>query len=250
MLTRQHILHTLRQAFEPQAYAHAMWEAGAASWGRVDEWSDIDLQFDVEDDHVAEAVALLEGTINQLSGIELKYEVAQAGHGHFQAFYRLQDTSPFLLLDVVVMKHSHPDKFLEREIHGDAVVHFDKSGVVQSPPFDEAAWQAKLQAYRAALCTRFDLFQVFTLKEIHRNHPAEAMVYYQGGTLRPLIELLGMRYRPTRYNFHTRYVYDEFPPEVVSRLEALFFVRDMDDLHIKHAAAGEWFHQINGEMPA
>ena len=48
-LTRSAILTTLRQALEPLPYVHAMWEGGAAAFGRVDEWSDIDLQVDADD---------------------------------------------------------------------------------------------------------------------------------------------------------------------------------------------------------
>ena len=45
-LTRAEILVTLRAALEPLPYTHALWEGGAAAFGRVDDWSDIDLQVD------------------------------------------------------------------------------------------------------------------------------------------------------------------------------------------------------------
>ena len=69
------------------------------------------------------------------------------------------------------------------------------------------------------------------------------MAYYQGQTLRPLVEALRIRYNPIRYNFYTRYVYYELPPEVVGQLEPLFFVADLDDLRAKRETAERWFHE-------
>jgi len=41
-VTRSSILSALRAALEPLPFVHAMWEGGAAAFGRVDEWSDGD----------------------------------------------------------------------------------------------------------------------------------------------------------------------------------------------------------------
>ncbi|MBF8284247.1 MAG: Nucleotidyltransferase protein, partial [Anaerolineales bacterium] len=41
-ITRSSILTALRAALEPLPYVHAIWEGGAAAFGRVDEWSDCD----------------------------------------------------------------------------------------------------------------------------------------------------------------------------------------------------------------
>ncbi|MBM2850070.1 MAG: hypothetical protein HW418_3012, partial [Anaerolineales bacterium] len=38
--TRSSILTTLRAALESLPYVHAIWESGAAAFGREDEWSD------------------------------------------------------------------------------------------------------------------------------------------------------------------------------------------------------------------
>jgi hypothetical protein len=44
-------------------------------------------------------------------------------------------------------------------------------------------------------------------KEIYRGNPLEALSNYHACTLTPLVEVLRMRYKPARYNFHTRYAY-------------------------------------------
>src|SRR5512140_622966 len=116
-LTRETILGALRRALEPQPHVHAMWEGGSEAFSRTDQWSDIDLQVDADDEKVGETLTTIEEVIAGLSPIQDRLEMP-GKTGYTQVFYRLRDTSPFLLLDLCVMKRSHPDKFLEPEIHG------------------------------------------------------------------------------------------------------------------------------------
>ena len=131
LLSRKEILAALKNKLEPLADVNAMWEGGAVCFDRFDEWSDIDLQFDVNDDFYDEALKIIMDTLEALGPIDLRYDLPQpTSHGHFQTFIRLKSTSPFLLLDMVVMKHSNEEKFLEKEIHNEPVVHFDKLGML------------------------------------------------------------------------------------------------------------------------
>jgi hypothetical protein len=245
LLLRQQILESMAQALQPLDYTCAMWEGGAASFDRVDEWSDIDLQIDVEDDHVSDTLEVVERTLLSLSPIDMKYELPQpAWHGHAQTFYRLQNASPFLLIDLVVMRHSSANKFLEPEIHGEPVVLFDKTGVTSGPHLDLQAHAGRMQERLAVLRTLFDLFQVFTLKELNRGNDVEALGFYQAYTLRPLVEALRIQNDPARHNFHTRYIQYDLPPEIAGRLKTLFFVKDAHDLRAKHLEAQEWFYRL------
>ncbi len=249
MLDRNQILTAIRAAIEPLPYALAMWEGGAPAFQRTDEWSDIDLQIVAEDERVDDIFPILETALLALSPIELKYEIPRpTWHGHAQAFYRLKEAGPYLLLDLVVIKRSAKEMFLTPEIHGQVVVHFDKAGVVQPPPLDWEAHRQGLRARLATLRTTFDLFQSLVWKETNRGNAIEAIAFYNGYTLRPLLELLGMRYRPARYNFGTRYVYYDFPPEVVRRLEALYFVPGPAELPLLQKQAGRWFRELAEEV--
>jgi len=238
-LQRDPILQAIRAAVEPLPFVHAMWEGGAAAFDRVDQWSDIDLQLDVDDDHVMETVQAVEGVLALLSPVELRYEIPQpTWHGHWQVFYRLRDAGPYLLIDLAILKHSSNMKFLEPEIHGQVRVHFDKSGVVQStPPLDQAALAEKRRERLEILRLMFPMFQSLTLKELHRGNTIEAVTFYQNYTLRPLIEVLRIRYAPNRYNFFARYVHYDLPAPVVQQLERLCFVADQEDLYRKRQEA-------------
>jgi len=246
LLTRQQILDALEGALKPLDFVHAMWQGGAAAFGRVDEWSDIDLQFDVDDDRVAETFSVIEDTLTRLSPIDFRNEIPQPSwHGHAQVFYRLRDASPYLMLDIVVIRHSNPNKFLEREIHGRAVVRFDKSGVIDPPPIDRDGFVVMLRDRLEALRRSFHVNRILTLKELNRGNSIEAFSFYQAFTIRPLVEVLRIQYAPFRHNFHTRYIHYDLPGDIVARLERLFFVPSAEDLRERHREAEEWFDEVS-----
>jgi GrpB-like predicted nucleotidyltransferase (UPF0157 family) len=240
---RADIVNMLRMALEPLEYAHAMWEGGAAGFGRVDAWSDVDLHVVVDDDRVAEAFAVAEQALTLLTPIDVKYELPQpTWHGHAQAFYRFRRASEFLLLDLVIMKQSDPNRFIHVPIHGLRRLVFDKTGVAEPPPFDDGAHLKQIENRLNTLRTTFPLFQSLTLKELNRGNDLEALGFYHSFTLRPLVEVLRIQHCAARYNFHSRYIHYDLPAEVVQQLRPMFFVASADELRAQHAAAGELFY--------
>lgn len=242
MLTRQEILGQLQAILQPLEYVLAMWEGGAAAFGRVDEWSDIDVQFAVADEHVEDTWTHIDQALLSLSPFTTRHRLPEpTWHGHSQVFYSLESASPFLMVDAVVIKQSNPNKFLETEIHGQQHVYFDKTKVIQAAPLDAAT---VITGHRRAVIesrTLFELFQPLTIKELNRGNWIEGFAFYQSWTLRPLLRALHALHAPFHTDFHTRYVYYDFPSDVVQRLEPLFFVHNGEDLRHKHAEAGQWF---------
>ena len=244
-ITRKDIITALVAALKPLDYAYALWEAGAAAFKRLDEWSDIDLYVVVEDEHVEETFQSMKEILLPLSDFDLTFRLPEPSwHGHAQVFWHLKDTSPFLFLDIVVMKKSSKDKFLQFAIHGKPLVHFDKIGVVKDEPIDKEIFLEKIKARLESLKITFPLFQVLTLKELKRGNDVEAMSYYISYTYRPLLEVLRIKYCPYHYSFFTTYIYYELPPEVVTRLEKLYFIADAEMLRKCQAEAEAWFWEV------
>jgi hypothetical protein len=242
-LTKTQIIEALCAALEPLEFTHALWEGGAAAFSRVDDWSDLDILVDVDDGRIEDTLQVIEDSLTKLSPIEIKYVVPQpTWHGHSQVFYRMQDTSKFLLIDIVVINHSNPNKFLQPELYGNPIVYFDKSGVVQSAPLSWQELTLKLKDRLEALKVSFDLFQILTIKELNRGNLIEALNFYHNFTLRPLVEVLRIPHQPTRHGFYTRYIYYDMPAEVLAKLESLFFIADGDDLWTKRQIAEDWFY--------
>jgi hypothetical protein len=240
-LDRETIITAIRTALEPLDTVNALWEGGAASFKRVDQWSDIDLMIDVADHAVAETVQVVEGVLATLSPLTARYELPQpTWHGHWQAFYQLEKVSPFLLIDLAIIKNSAKEKFIQPDIHGDKRIHFDKAQVLAAQPFPTQATITAIRARVAELRSLYPMFQTLTMKEINRANSIEAIAFYQAWTLRPLLEVLRMRYCPQRWGFATRYVHYDLPAEVVERLTPLYYVRDLAELREKHQQAGDW----------
>jgi predicted nucleotidyltransferase len=243
-MDRERIVGAIVEALETRDDVLAVWEAGSTAWGRADALSDVDLQVVVEDEAVGTAFDVVEATLARLGGIERRWEVPEpAWHGHSQRFYTLAGAPPWLFVDLVVMKRSADDFFLLPEQHGRARVLLDRAGLTAPPPFDAAALRERLRRERDGLLARFELFQVLVTKEIERGHPIDALAFYHGLTLRPLVTVLGMRYRPLRFDFGARYLDDDLPEPVARELESLYFVADTVDLAAKHQRARRLFHE-------
>ena len=248
-VTREEILRGLARALEPLSYVDAMWEGGAAAYDRLDAWSDIDLYLVVADDHVAEAFRAVEDALTALSPIRRKYEPAwPAESGIAQAFYRLERTNEYLLVDLAVLKRSAPDKFLEPEVHGRAIFAFNKEGAVTVRPLDVDALVRRLLERLERLGARIALFGPFVSKELHRRNGLGALEAYQRIVLDSLAQALQIRYAPTHHGFNVRYARYDLPPQVVDKLESLSYVTSRDDIPEKCRVALEWFRETVAGM--
>ena len=250
-VSRESVIKALVDAIEPLEYVHALWEGGAVAFDRLDRWSDIDICVDAVDERVEDVFPVAETALGSLAPIELKFDVPPAStHGYVQAFYRLEGTSKFMLVDFAVFKHSESNKLLEPEIHGNSVFHFNKQGAVRIPALDRAAFLGGMKTRMKRLVLRFDTFSCFVEKEINRENWIEAMDLYHRVILGSLMQSLRMRYHPVHYDFGTRYVHYELPADVVRRLVDLHFVCDPSDLPGKFAEAERWFREtIRGIGP-
>jgi len=243
-LTRKIIIKTLVNFLKPIDYIHAFWEGGAVAFNRVDKWSDIDLYLVVDDDRVNDALQEVESALESLSPIEHKYETQQMiWPDIFQAFYKMENTSKYLLIDLAIIKISSPEKFLEPKIHGNVVFYFNKSNKVKVPHVENNVSTEKLRQRLTRLKMRFDLFNIFVQKEIDRGNSLEAIDLYFNVTISSLVEILRIKYYLPHHEFKMRYVHYELPAEAVKKLEYLCFVKTIKDLQEKYSEATRWFNE-------
>jgi hypothetical protein len=246
---RDSIVEALVEAIQPLDYVYALWEGGAVAFDRVDEWSDIDICVDAEDERVRDVFPVAERALESLAPIELKYDMPSPSLGEYvQAFYRLKGTSECLLIDLAIFKHSAPDKLLESEIHGNSRFHFNKNDAVVIPSLDRSKFMDKIRARLEQIQQRLETFGCFVAKEINRGSHIEALGFYHRLTLGALVEVLRIRHKPVRFEFGTRYVYHDLPGGVVKRMEELYFVKDAADLRAKVRLAEQWFTEAVKEI--
>ncbi len=244
-LGREDLVVTVVNTLKPLDYIHAVWEGGAASFGRVDQWSDVDLYVVCDDERVEDTFVVIRQAITSISDIDLEFRLPEpTWHGHSQVFWRLAEASPYLFMDIAVMKRSSKDKFLQFQIHGKPYIHFDKIGVVKDDPVEPEEYLQQMKTRLQMLKTNFELYQVLVLKELNRGNDVEALSYYLSYVFRPLVEVLRMKYSPWHYRFFTTYVYYEMPADIARRLQHLYFISDAAVLGKCREEAETWFWGI------
>lgn len=249
VLEREEIILAITETLRSLDYVNAMWQCGSAAFKRVDEWSDIDIAVDVDDDRVMDIFPIIDKLLESIAPIELCLGYPQSmSPGGYQKVYRLKGISRFMVVELCAVKHSSKEKFIQREIHGDILVRFDKGNVTESIPLDKEMFNEVLKARIDMLDKLFNIYQFLIEKELNRNNNIEALAFYQNFSLAPLVEVLRMKYNPYRYSFRARYVYYDLPKEVVEKLEKFYFVTDNKDLHDKHQEIIVWFNEVVGEL--
>jgi len=127
------------------------------------------------------------------------------------------------------------------ERHGTPVVYFDDQSLIKPQPIDKAKWRARLQTRVQELEASLPIYIVQVLKPLDRHQYTEAFAFYYHGLLRRLVELMGIRFRPYRYDFELRYLERDFPAKEQAAIHAYMKYIDPDDLRKKVA-------QIEGDF--
>jgi hypothetical protein len=181
-------------------------------------------------------------SLETLSPISHRFRFPEpAWHGHSQEILSLRDADPCHFVDILVLKKSAPDRFLERERHGEPMILFDRDELLVPPPLDWNAHVEKMSARLTALREQFWLYQPMVSKAVRRGQGFDALFGYVGVTLRPLVELLRMRYCPERFDYGPRYLDRDLPPEWEEELERLAYPAGQEQLEQFRARAAELF---------
>ncbi len=231
---RHVIIQKMKEELMKYEEVLSFFEAGSAAFQRNDEYSDIDMGIIVKDDFLEQAINIVESTISAISPLEQKYVIPQpTWHGHWQAFYHLKDTSPYLLLDVVILKESTPDTLAEVEVHGNPIVYFDKTGVVGTEHIDYAQLRDGILKRIDSIKFISGMLSNFVEKEIKRSRLIDAIDFYNNMFLRSLVTLLRIKYDPTRFSWGNRYLTHVLPEDIYNEIQDLFFIQDAKDLDNK-----------------
>ncbi|MTI66727.1 MAG: hypothetical protein FH753_09030 [Firmicutes bacterium] len=248
-LERKEILNTIFNTLQPLEFVYGMWECGSAAFNRLDMWSDIDIVINVEDEKTKEVFKYIDRELEMLAPIEYSLLSSQPlSPGAYQKAYKLKGVSRFLIIEICALKHSSSEKFLEKEIHNEVYIHFDKKNVCKIKPIDKDKFSRKLESRIENLESLFKIYQILIEKELNRENYIEAISFYQNFSLKPLLEVLRIKYKPFRYNFNTRYIYYDLPKDIVYKLKDFYFIKDNKDLKVKHEKIKEWFYVILEEL--
>lgn len=228
--SREQILSELINEVKNWEFSLACWEGGAAANGRLDTYSDIDLIICVEDSRVEEAFNNLKTRIDTFAKIEHYWRVPEpTWNGYSQSYYKLADSPDYFFLDIVVVKETSVSKPLEVERHGRPVIHFDRQQIVTSISSDTIEFWKTMRTRFLNIEASYPFYKAIVLKELQRQRALDALAFYRH-LLNFYIELLGMKYRPFRYDFGLRYSSFEFPEDICQSIEKFSFVSGLQNI--------------------
>jgi hypothetical protein len=245
IITREEIIATLTSTLIQESFIRAAWLGGSDASGRTDQWSDIDLQMVVEDTMVEKAFDIFHHHLTMLSPIQYVFRLSSpTWHGHEQEFVSLRYADPCHLIDLVIMKLSSENWFLEKERHGEPLILFDKDDLVHPPQFDTQAHNIRMQKRLERLRTVFPLFQNFVSKAVKRNDHVDAVQSLLTYTIRPFIELARMRYSPSVFDYGLRYLDRDIPQDLHDEMKRLILPRTVDEIEYNRKRIEELFTKL------
>ena len=240
---RARISDAVCRVLQPLPEVLAGWESGSAAFDALDGYSDIDLNYLVADNaDVDRLYGLAEQSLSTISPITGSYIPARG------RYYQLKDAGEFLLVDLSFFQVDAAEEFLQVERHGTPAPLFDKGNWLRPRPLDQEALAARRAKRYLELQTWFPMSQGFVWKAIRRGRQVEAVGAFWAYTLRPLAELLRLRYCPIRLDFGTRYLDRDLPPDAYGRFRDVTFVHDLEDLEAKLATASAWGCALVSEL--
>lgn len=238
---REFLLNHIQSFADERNDIIAAWEGGSAAFGRADTFSDIDVSFLTNAD-VSELQEVFENYLKKNFGVKYLYRIPMpTWHGGAQTFLLCENCPPTLLIDFTIFTKESKMLFLEPEIHGNS--RFLKDTVHLSdtiPHIDISQQKIKILNRYHTIRDSFELFCGFADKELQRGKPIEAFAFYQALVLRPLVDLLRMKYSPERFDFNSRLLYADLPKEVTENLEELYFCADKTHLQRNIQEAIAW----------
>ena len=167
---RDNILNALNNAFIKNSKVYALWLEGADALDKTDEYSDIDIWVDVEDNYIDTFIELLKQTLTEIAPIDFIYE---PDHEHVQIrqlFLHLKNMLPFLIIDLCIQSHSREIEFVTESSDEKVKIIFDKSDIIKYTNLDLDAFTESMRKRQKEILHTVDFFSILVIKEIRRNN--------------------------------------------------------------------------------
>lgn len=244
MISRNSIISCLKE-LEKDPKVYACWLEGADAHGRVDKYSDIDIWIDVEDNYVSKAFKKIEKLLENIGNIDYSFEKEHSHPKIRQRFYHLKGSSKFLIIDVCIEKHSRVFWYTSGYEDEKVSIIFDKTKVIKFKKLDKKKLKKDTEEKIKSLDKSFLFFQVWVEKEINRNHFLQSFAAYQKYILIPLVELIRLRYTPTKSGYHLSGISkDNIPAIITKHLEDLYKISSLADIKKKMKKANKLYEEV------
>jgi len=250
-MTRIDVRNSLEQRLRECDSVLAMWEAGSAAFHRSDEYSDLDIGVLTRTGRNDEVWNVVDKAFEDLGGLALRWsEPNPQFSGMDKRIFRPLKAARWLQVDVGLFPDTAAELYNEPERHGAIVVIFDRVNRLKPPQWDEQDHRLRMREALHQNLMKWQIYHGQFRKELARGRAVDAFACHIFLTLQPLLAVLGMLYRPSRWDFGYRYLKEEMPPDIVQTVERLCYIPRHDLLEKRFAEAEELFLATVVELKA
>lgn len=246
---REEFKDRIMGAFLKKPWMLGIWEGGSAATGFLDDLSDLDIGFVVEDDRIEETFTLFETLLENNYGIAGRFRLPEPSwHGHSQCYYFLKKCPALFYVDLLVEKRTSENRLIEPDRHGESKIWLNREEVLKPEPTPEDEMLRRNTRFFAMQADTYPISETETRKQLLRGNRIDAMLEYQGFIQRKLASLLNLKYRHPRYDFGIRYGDREYPEEIAERVSRLMYAGSLEELKPKFEEASAWARELLEEL--
>ena len=246
MIDRNQIITKIKEKLEPLPYVYALWLEGADANNTVDEYSDIDIWVDIEDEYEQQSYAAVENALSEIATFDYKF-ITQQNHPKLrQRIYHLTGSSEYLIIDFCWQLHSRPKEeniYIKGSMIEAAKVYFDKNNIIRYKDYNAAEFENQNNARLNECKYRYNQ-HMRPLKYVLRGQYLEAYAYYNKYVFEPLIDLLRIIYTPANSDYYLIHISHHLPQEQIKKLEYFAQIASVEDIALKLPQAQKWFNEL------
>lgn len=228
-LERNYIIDYIKRYAMSKEYVYAMWLEGADGLNQVDEYSDLDFWFVVED---SKRNSFIHNLVNHLSLLgKIDSRMDQSTKEIYQSNIHLENTNTYLTIDLAAQNDSRDRKatcFTNGSISEVPKVIFDKKGIITFQDQNNLAQEELNLVFEEKKNRILQYSRV--IKYIKRNQYLECFMEYEKQILKPIVTITRIIYTPYIYDYELCHISRHLPEDIVKKLEVLYKVNSFDDI--------------------
>lgn len=202
---------------------------GADGLNQVDEYSDLDIWFDVED---SKRDSFIQELVEELSKIgRIDSAMTKVSDVIYQSNIHLENTSEYLTLDLAAQKDSRDRDdtcFIKGSIIELPKIIFDRKNVISFKDPDKLDKELLNKVFEEKKNRILQYSRV--TKYIKRNQYLECFMEYDKQILKPIVTIARIIYTPDLYDYELCHISRHMPIEIVKKIEVLHKISSFDDI--------------------
>jgi len=246
-LDRDFIINYIKEYSIDKDYVYAMWLEGADGLNQVDEFSDLDFWFDVED---SKRDSFLEELIEKISELgKIDSRMNKITSEIYQSNIHLENTSEYLTLDLAAQNDSRDREctcFNKESLTELPKIIFDRKNIISFKEKEIIDKEILKMVFEEKKNRILQYSRV--IKYIKRNQYLECFMEYDKQILKPIVTIARIIYTPEIYDYELCHISRHLPKQIIEKLELLYKVNSFEDIEKNISLALELLEMFDNKL--